>query len=298
MKKFRHYAFVIFILLFVKNAGALTFAMPKNGNIVGSLQTAIVQKGETLGDIGRRFDIGVYEMIEANPKLNPWNPSVGSKVVVPTQFILPETQDGIVINLAEMRLYFFQPTFSQVSTHPIGIGRKGWRTPLGQAKIIEKKKDPAWRPPQSIRNSYKRKGKTLPTVVPPGPENPLGQYAMRLSLPGYLIHGTNRPGGIVVRSSSGCIRLFPEDIESLFYKTNLGTKVEILHAPYKVGRQNNQVFIEAHEPLTDAYYQKIPQDIMYNRAFKEAKIQSVPIDFSEAEELIDDSNGYPIVIAE
>lgn len=279
---------------------ALTFPLPKTGNIIGSIQTVKSQKGESLGDIGRRFDIGVYEMIEANPKLNPWSVGSGRDVIIPTQFILPPgPKEGIIINLAEMRLYYFHSDQPLVTTHPIGIGRKGWRTPTGTAKIVQKKKDPAWYPPDSIRASYERKGKSLPNVVPPGPDNPLGQFAMRLSLPGYLIHGTNKPGGIGVRSSSGCIRMYPEDIESLFYKAEVGTKVRIVHIPYKVGNKNGNYFIEAHEPLSEKYYHSETQQEMFKKAFEDAGADSLYIsDWDDAEDMIDNSNGLPMPISQ
>ena len=175
-------------------SAALTFTIDATSDIVGSVQSANVQYGESLADIGRRFDLGVYEMIEANPTVDPWVPEVGTPIVIPTQFILPAGERvGLIINLAEMRVYYFEPQQRLVSTYPIGIGKKGWETPLGQGKIISKTENPSWRPPQSIRDAHAARGDILPAIVKPGPDNPLGKYALRLSLPGYLIHGTNRP---------------------------------------------------------------------------------------------------------
>ncbi|MBT4963017.1 MAG: L,D-transpeptidase family protein [Francisellaceae bacterium] len=295
----RPYLLYLLLLAFPCTTLGLTFLIPDRGNIIGGVQTVESQRGESLGDIGRRFDIGIYEMIEANPKVNPWSIGSGKKITIPTQFILPPgPKSGIVINLAEMRLYFYHPDQKLVTTHPIGIGRKGWRTPIGTAKIIQKKKDPAWYPPDSIRESYERKGKSLPNVVPPGPDNPLGQFAMRISIPGYLIHGTNKPGGIGVRSSSGCIRMYPEDIESLFYKTKLGTQVSIVHIPYKVGKKNGHYFIEAHEPLSEKYYQNVSQQEMFKKAFEDANASSLHVqDWDDAEDMIDQSNGLPMAIS-
>ena len=278
---------------------ALTFALPEHDNVVGGIQTVRSQQGESLGDIGRRFDIGVYEMIEANPDINPWSIGAGKEIIIPAKFILPPGErEGIVINLAEMRLYYYHPDANLVSTHPIGIGRKGWRTPTGTSKITEKKKDPDWRPPKSIKASYARKGKILPDVVPAGPDNPLGQYAMRLSMPGYLIHGTNKPGGIGVRSSSGCIRMYPEDIEALFHKTKIGTKVRIIHAPYKVGYKNGNHFIEAHEPLSEKYYQELSQEQMLEEAITQTNLpEAIYIrGWDDAKDSIDRSNGIPVII--
>ncbi len=275
----------------------LTFVLPKEGNIVGSLQTATAQAGESLADIANRFDLGKQEIIDANPKLNQWTPGVGKTVIIPTQFILPaDTREGIIVNLAELRLYLFHPDEPLVSTHPIGIGRQGWKTPLGIAKIIGKRKDPAWRPPQSIKNHYKRKGKILPDVVPPGPNNPLGQYAMRLSIPGYLIHGTDDPSGIGIRSSSGCIRMFPEDIQSLFYRTPMGTSVKIVHEPFKIGRKDNKVYLEAHDSLKEDYYNTSSEQQVLNNAFTDTDMENIFVNWEEAEAAIDQSDGYPIVI--
>lgn len=276
----------------------LTFPLPKSGNIVGSIQYATIQKGESLGDIGRKFDIGVYEMIEANQNLDPWNPRVGARVLIPTQFILPEAskRNGIVINLAEMRLYYFHDDKRTVTTHPIGIGRKGWLTPLGSARIIEKEKNPIWRAPESIRKAALAKGKFIPKVVKAGPNNPLGDFALRLSLPGYLIHGTNRPGGIGVRSSSGCIRMFPEDIKSLFYKVSVGTSVRIIHEPFKIGTKNNQYYLEAHEPLSDPYYHPDEAETFLMKAIEKANLPSDVVARIKSSDIIRSQKGIPLLI--
>jgi L,D-transpeptidase ErfK/SrfK len=163
-------------------AVSLTFDLPDDGDIVGEMQTTTVRRGESLGDIGRRFDVGVYEMIEANPRLDPWGPTVGAIVLIPTQFILPNVpRVGLVLNLAEMRLYYFHLDKRQVTTHPLGIGKKGWTTPLGTTSITNKRKDPPWHPPASIRQEHIENNDPLPPVVGGGtPENPLGRYALYL----------------------------------------------------------------------------------------------------------------------
>jgi L,D-transpeptidase ErfK/SrfK len=285
------------LLLFLNTSFALTFQMPKSGNIVGELQTANVKKGESLADIGRLFDVGVYEMMEANPNVDPWAPDTNTAVVIPTQFILPpEPYTGVVINLAEMRVYLFHPQEPLVTTHPVGIGRKGWHTPIATGKVIQKKKYPSWRPPKSIRELYASKGRPLPKIVPPGPENPLGKYALRLSIPGYLIHGTNRAAGVGVRSSSGCIRLFPEDIQSFFHKVDLGTQVRIIHMPYKFGRYRNNLYLEAHQPLSDPYYNPDEDEVIFANALQKATMDTVSLDWFLAKEAIERSRGYPMLI--
>lgn len=285
---------------------ALTFTIPSEGNIVGNIQTVIVQNGESLSDIGKKFDVGVYEMIEANPTLDPWSPLPGESVIVPTQFILPATKHrGIVINLAEMRLYYYHSDINLVTTHPIGIGRKGWVTPLIESKVIHKQYNPTWRPPISIIKEHATKGDHLPTVVPPGPSNPLGEFAIYLSASGYLIHGTNRPGGIGLRTTSGCIRLFPEDIKSLYSQVSIGTPVKIIHEPYKIGIHNNQLYIEAHEPLSDPYYNKESITVVMQKAIQNARLLNnmninntlnLPYLQEILQKLAKIANGYPQLV--
>lgn len=283
-------------------SNALTFTIPSKENIIGNIQTATVQAGESLGDIGKKFDIGVYEMIEANPNLDPWTPEIGSKVTIPTQFILPSiNKKGIIINLAEMRLYYYHPNSNLVSTYPIGIGRKGWVTPLLEAKVINKQYNPTWQPPISIIKEHAIKGDHLPNQVPPGPQNPLGEFAIYLSTPGYLIHGTNRPGGIGLRTTSGCIRLFPEDIRLLYNQVSIGTSVKIIHEPYKIGLYNQNIYIEAHEPLSDPYYNTETSDISLQKAIKQADfLNNMNIDLvtlqQELQILAKNHYGYPVLI--
>lgn len=286
----------IFCCLPLTSVAALTFTITPNSDIIGSVQTATVLPGESFDDIGTKFDVGIYELIEANPGVDPWQPESGTALIIPTQYILPSgARRGIVINLAELRLYYFHKDGQLVTTHPIGIGRKDWETPIGSGKIVEKKKDPYWRPPKSIRAWYNENDKYLPDVVAPGPLNPLGKYAMRLSIPGYLIHGTNMPGGIGIRSSSGCIRMHPEDIESLFYKVSIGDPVRIINRPFKVGVYNNQLYIEAHEPLSGDYYHAESQDQVLESALEEVMpVGSINIDL--AKRASERSHGYPTLI--
>jgi L,D-transpeptidase ErfK/SrfK len=156
-----------------------------------------------------------------------------------------------VINLAELRLYYYPSDKNQVVTHPLGIGREGWSTPVGETQIIGKKKDPTWTVPESIRKEHEEAGDPLPPVVPPGPNNPLGGYALYLGIQGYLLHGTNKPFGVGMRVSHGCIRLYPEDIEEFYLQVPIGTKVRIINQPYKVGWLDGQLYIEAHRPLNE-----------------------------------------------
>jgi L,D-transpeptidase ErfK/SrfK len=277
-------------------ASGLTFAMQPGSDIVGTVQTVTVMPNESFSSIGQKFDVGIYELIESNPDVDPREPEEGTVLVIPTQFILPHGQrKGIVINLAEMRIYYFHKDNLLVTTHPIGIGRPEWETPVGRGKVVEKTKDPSWRPPKSIRAYYDAHNKYLPDIVPPGPENPLGKFALRLSIPGYLIHGTNMPGGIGIRSSSGCIRMFPEDIESLFHKVTVGDPVRIINKPYKIGFYHGQVYIEAHDPLSGDYYQNESASESLGQAIEEAAMAGA-IDIGSAERAAERSHGYPTLI--
>lgn len=252
------YVTIIAISLLLTTAvSAATLVLPSSGeSVVGRNLIVPAKASETLLDIARRYDVGYSEIKAANPNIDPWLPKEGSPVVVPTQYVLPQApRRGIVINLAEMRLYYFpesqpgQP--GVVVTHPIGIGREGWSTPLGKTSVISKKKNPTWIPPESIRAEHEANGDPLPKVVPPGPDNPLGKFALRLGMPGYLIHGTNRPWGVGMRVSHGCIRLYPEDIASLFAQVKVGDSVNIVYQPFKAGIKDAVLYLEAHVPLPE-----------------------------------------------
>ena len=223
---------------------------------MGIVQIATASHEDTLSDIARRYDLGYEEIIAANPGMDPWLPGEGAQVVLPTQFVLPDTpREGLVLNLAAMRLFYYpRPGADEpprVITHPIGIGREGWRTPLGVSRITEKIVQPTWTVPASVRREHASKGDPLPPVVPPGPDNPLGDFAMRLSIPSYLIHGTNQPWGVGLRVSHGCVRLYPEDIARLFPEVPKGTRVTIVNQPYVAGWRNGQLYLEAHQPLAE-----------------------------------------------
>lgn len=244
---------VLFLSLVAVEAYAATYQLPADGgDVVGALQMATLRSGVSLSTVVENYDIGYYELLEANPQMNPLHPYVGQRVVIPTQYVLPQaSRQGIIINLAELRLYYFPPNQNVVVTEPIGIGRQGWDTPEGTFKIVEKIPSPAWHVPASIAADSAKQGIILPAVVPPGPDNPLGNYAMRLSLPNYLIHGTNKPAGVGRRVSSGCIRMYPEDIASLFAMVAVNTPVTIVNQPFKAGWLNGQLYLEAHQPLSE-----------------------------------------------
>lgn len=239
------------------SASAATFGLPPPGEaVIGQNLIVHAKASETLLDIARRYEIGYREIRAANPAIDPWLPEEGALVLIPSQYVLPQApRKGIVINLAEMRLYYFprRPAgqMEVVVTYPIGIGREGWSTPLGKTTIIEKTPNPTWIPPESIRAEHAANDDPLPQVVPPGPDNPLGKFALRLGMPSYLIHGTNRPWGVGMRVSHGCIRLYPENIARLFERVKIGTPVNIIYQPFKAGMRRGELYVEAHLSLTD-----------------------------------------------
>ncbi|MBK7116983.1 MAG: L,D-transpeptidase family protein [Proteobacteria bacterium] len=225
-------------------------------DVVGQVQVTISSKEDTLPDIARRFNLGYEEIVRANPGVDPWLPGAGKEIVLPTQFVLPNSvRQGIVINIAAMRLFYFPPTKpgekQVVYTHPIGIGRVGWQTPEGATKVVSKQKDPVWIPPASVRKEHKENGEILPVRVPAGPDNPLGKYKFTLGWPSYLIHGTNKPYGVGLRSSHGCIRLYPEDVEKIFAMVNPGTGVTVVNQPFVFGWHDGELYLQGFDVLED-----------------------------------------------
>lgn len=240
---------------FMTKVFAATYDFPMEGSsMVGNAQYHVVEKGETLAQIAKQYDIGFLGLMAANKGVDPFLPQEGYVLTIPSQIILPMVPyEGIVVNLAELRLYYFKPEERKVHIFPVGIGRIGRDTPEMETKISQKRPNPTWTPPDSIRKEYLQKGIELPKVVPSGPENPLGEYALRLAFGNgdYLIHGTNKDFGIGLRVSSGCIRMEPKDIEWLFNQVERGEKVRIIDEPVKVALEpDRSVFVEAHEPLT------------------------------------------------
>ena len=228
---------------------------PSDVDLIGQVRVVNARHEDTLLDIARRGGLGYTDIKMANRGVDPWLPGEGMPVTLPKQHILPQApREGIVINLPEMRLYHYLPAkgdFRQVVTYPISIGRFDWRTPLGVTKITQKVPNPSWTPPESIRIEHAAKGDILPPVVPAGPDNPLGQFALRLALPSYLIHGTNKPYGIGMRVTHGCLRLYPEDIAALFQQVAPGVKVNFVSQPYKIGQAFGVTYLEVHQPLQE-----------------------------------------------
>jgi L,D-transpeptidase ErfK/SrfK len=226
------------------------FQIEPGDEVIGELQVTKVMGEDTLPDIARRFNLGYEEIARANPGVDPWVPGEGREIVLPTQFVLPSApREGLVINLAQLRVFYF-PKVKEgepqtVITHPIGIGKVGWQTPEGSTKVTGKRTNPTWFPPASVRKEHREAGDPLPSKVPPGPDNPLGAHMMTLGWPSYLIHGTNKPYGVGLRSSHGCIRFYPEDIAELYGKIPVGTKVTVVNQPFVFGWHDDALYVQA-----------------------------------------------------
>lgn len=244
-------------MLLASETQAYTFILPPPDiDLVGEIRTTEARHEDTLLDIARRFDIGQEEILLANPDLDRWIPGEKKSVTLPTRYVLPDAErSGIVLNIAEMRLYYYPPNepdrSTDVQTYPVSIGRMDWSTPQGKTQISAKTTSPSWRPPKSIRDEAAARGEYLPEIIPPGPDNPLGDLALRLAIPGYLIHSTNKPYGVGMRVTHGCIRMYPEDIARLFPQIPVGTSVEIVNQPIKLGWLLDTLFIEIHPPLEE-----------------------------------------------
>lgn len=232
-------------------AVALEFPLPPPGeDVIGQVQTITAKYEDTFADIGTTYDLGYLELIAANPGVDPWLPKPGTEIVLPTRFVLPPgPREGIVINLAEYRMYYYPKGQNVVRTYPIGIGREGWGSPVAVTKVTGKIANPTWTPPASIKAEHAADGDPLPNVVPAGPDNPLGPFKFTLGLPGYLIHGSNKQFGIGMRTSHGCFRMYNNNVLELSKLVPVGTPVRIMNEPYKFGVSAGKVYLEAHTPL-------------------------------------------------
>jgi len=294
------------LLLASKSAAAMFQLPPGDVDVVGQIEYTKATREETLVDIARKYDIGQDEIVLANPKLDRWLPEDGDQVLIPNRHILPKAErEGIVVNLPEMRLYYYpRPVpggHSILITYPISVGRMDWVTPLGKTRIVAKDKDPYWRPTKSLKEEHAREGDVLPDVVPPGPDNPLGGYAMRMGIQSYLIHGTNKPFGVGMRVTHGCMRLYPEDIERLFGQVSVGTQVTLVNQPIKVGWLAGALFMEVHPPMDED--QDKYQDII-SAAFSAiaeaiagtANEQRVALNGSAIKAAVEEQSGIPVMI--
>ena len=281
----------------------------KTTGVVGTLQATIAREEDTLADIARRFNLGYDEVVNANPGVDPWLPKGGTKIVLPTQFILPDAPaEGLVVNLAALRLFYFpKPAKGEqrvVITMPIGIGMVGWATPTGTAKIVSKRKDPIWTPPASVRKEHAEEGDILPPRVPAGPDNPLGAFAMNLSWPSYLMHGTNKPAGVGMRASHGCIRLYPEDIATIYPMVQVGTKVTVVNQPTLYRVQDGRFYVQSfppHEEHPEAKAAEKGQRFnkqLQEKMFQRAKQAGVMLEWPLVENVVNGAQGVAVPVSQ
>ena len=285
------------------------FELDDHQDVIGALQEVAAGKDDTLTDIARRFNLGYEELLRANPKVDPWLPGVGRTIVLPTRFVLPDApREGVVVNIAAMRVFYFPPRKpgqkQVVYTHPIGIGKVGWSTPEGTTRIVRKQKDPTWHPPVSVIKEHKENGDDLPSVVGPGPDNPLGNRAFYLTWAGYLIHGTNKPAGVGLRSSHGCIRLYPEDIEEFFEMIPVGTQVHVVNQPYVFGWDHGQLVMQSLGSLEDdrrdwkKAQQKLLAKSLSPAQQKELKAHDATVDWDRVMQLAHEPDGLVVPVTQ
>ncbi len=275
------------------------------GGVFGSVERVTVNREDTLIEVARRFSLGYEELTRVNPAVDPWLPRDGSEVIIPGQRVLPATErSGIVVNLPEHRLYYFpKPKRGEkprVMTFPVSVGKMDWRTPLGVTKVVAKTRNPSWYPPESVRKEHLERGDPpLPTVVGPGPDNPLGTRSMRLGIPGgsYLIHGTNNPDAVGMAVTHGCLRMYPEDVEALFDATPVGTRVVLINEPIKITRVDGEVWLEVHPPV-DAQGQRTEPDLPAFEARLDQLLgeSQAAIHWDRALEILREASGIPEVI--
>jgi L,D-transpeptidase ErfK/SrfK len=243
--------------LWSSTSGATVYELPADGSaVIGADTTISTHYTDTLLDIARKYSLGYDEIIRANPGVDMWLPGEGTQIVLPGRRILPPgPRQGVVVNLPEHRLYYF-PKATQngkrvVITYPVSIGKLGRTTPLGQTRVIAKVKHPAWYPPASIRKEHAEEGDPLPAVVGPGPDNPLGDFKIRLGFGDgtYEIHGTNNPTAVGLAITHGCIRMYPEDVAELYPQLSVGTAVRLNNDPVKVAWVDGELLLEAHPPV-------------------------------------------------
>ena len=272
------------------------FGLSGDQAMVGEIAAVETRENDTLPDIARHFGLGYNDITAANAGIPAWTPKANSRVLLPLQFILPDApHKGIVLNVANMRLFYYpKKQRDKVFTYPVGIGRDGWNTPMGMTSIAVKTPNPDWHVPPSILREHAAKGHRLPSVVRSGPDNPLGYFAMRLAIGSYLIHGTNKPFGIGMQISHGCVQLYPENIEVLFKKTPVGTPVRIIHDPYLVAWHENRLYLEANEPLEKWSRSKRQLKKQVSKELtKIAKQHNATVDWGRVDRVIDRAEGIP-----
>ncbi len=270
------------------------------GDLAGQLEFFTTRYEDTFADIGSRVAMGYLELVKANPGIDPWLPGDGTSIVLPRRYIMPEARrEGIVINLAEYRLYYF--TEQGVQVYPVGVGTDDNPSPLTDARVTMPLESPAWYPPASIRAEYERSGDFLPRMIPPGPANPLGTHALLLSEKGYLIHGTNKKFGVGMAVSHGCFRMYNEDISRFVYQVAKGTPVQVVREPVKIGLSRGEVWLEVHRPKEN--YSQDDRERLWRQVFDKVETfrqahPGIEVQRRAIEAAVDRADGIPAMIGE
>jgi L,D-transpeptidase ErfK/SrfK len=275
------------------------FSVAKGDDVIGRLRAVRLEKGDTLPDIARHFSLGLNGVSAANPGVDIWVPGPGERIILPQSFILPDApRNGIVINLAAMRLFQFKGNSGPLTvlTYPVGVGTEERPSPMGQMRVERKVNRPTWHVPASIARDHLKKGDPLPATVLPGPQNPLGEYALYLSAQSYLIHGTNKPASIGLRATNGCFRLYPEDVKRLYESTPVKTPVSIVNQPYLLGQSNGVVYLEVHGSREDVDAAEL--DKIYAKLKTIEKKSGRTLDWSNVKKVLAEARGIPVPIFE
>jgi L,D-transpeptidase ErfK/SrfK len=268
-------------------------------SVLGNRRLYDVRKGDTFLDLARFYGLGYNEIIAANPGVDPWIPEAGRAITLPTEWVLPQVEGrGVIVNIPEMRLYYYHPREKdqplRVTTYPVGLGRDDWRTPKGSFRISGKTENPVWVIPESIRKERLREDGIDEKMIPGGhPRNPLGKFRLELTLPGYRIHGTNKSYGVGMQVSHGCVRLYPEDIESLYAKVPVGAAGEFIYQPVKVGARGGKIYLEVHQDI----YTQLPG--LYSEATRliEAAGWTDLVDMGRVESAVGAQSGLPFEVS-
>jgi L,D-transpeptidase ErfK/SrfK len=277
-----------------------TFLLPTDGStVVGQLHVVTADSRNTLVDIARHYDLGYEEITLANPGVSVWVPGEGTRIVVPTEFILPpQPWVGIVVNIPQRRLYYFPPHTAKepatVVTFPIGIARPGWPTPLGSTRIIAKEKDPSWVVPKNIQEEHRSQGEVnFPDYFPPGPNNPMGMLALETGFSQIFIHGTNRPWGVGTQVSHGCIHLYPENAAFLFPRVPVGTPVRIINQPVMVGDRDHLIYLSVSAPI-DEY--PVPEGGLFMQAMEALTRYTPKINWDRVQQTVNARQVVPVPV--
>ena len=294
----------LIILLPAITVGETYNLPPLDVDLIGSIRVTEALHEDTLLDVALRYDIGQEEILRANPDVDRWLPGEKTEITIPSRYVLPSApRRGLVVNVPEMRIYYYpdpepgQPR--EIHTYPVSIGRMDWATPLGETRLVARIKDPVWTPPESIRKEHEADGDPLPKIVPAGPDNPLGRYALKLNIPGYLIHSTNKLYGVGMRVSHGCIRMLPEDMERLFPMVTTRTPVRIINQPAKAGWLGDLLFLEVHPPLEEDHSRRdaLVETVM-DVIHEAKKRQPVKLSIGAIKRAIDEQSGIPVLISQ